>query len=1089
MKKLLFIYLILLFCSVYPASGQVSPSTYPVQTNINFLPPYSLYLSDYCNSGRDKLNLVLRNRDLQEPELHVKLHLSIKAGNGLIMETRDYNDLPVFTLYSGMPYRVSAGELCPYFDSKNLLIQGVLSGGRLPEGPIEICVQVLDAYTNRPLSFKSCAMAWMTLNYPPLLTQPARNQEIPFRDPLNLFFHWTPRHQSLSGVEYVFTLKEIYDRYAPVESAFAYSPTVYSGTQYGTSLAYTGMYPPLIEGVRYAWQVRAIVRDGFEELNLFENNGYSEIFTFDIGKNANQPIVWDDGNNDDGKGDDGGGQGDDGQGDDGGKDDDRKDDDNKGGDDDKRGDDDDNKDPGGGGKPKEDEKEEPKECIPPTGVSGIEDKGQLKVTWSPIERVSNYFVAFRAKDLEGSSWMATSTSQTYAYLNNLRRGVTYEYRVGVRCSDGSTVYGDIYEFLLPDRSVQIATECGKIPQINFENQDPIPYLNPGDVVMVGDFKMTLTEVSGGNGNFTGKGWINIPLLLEMKVAVGFSGIRVNTNQQMIAGKVETIYDKTEGQIGDLDNVKDDLEDFADQIRILFDLAKTEHEKGNIPDDDFREIEDYKEQSDTLSNRKKELEGNIQNLKESMNNEQDAQKKEEIADEISRNEAEQSQVEEKIEEVYEKISKKMEDNGYGGGQVKDVKINSSFMGVISFESSGNNFPLNYPNDRRDGIPMYDQGKGAFITGETTGDYIEDSFGNYQIYFTTTGSSKISEVDALFAQGRPSGDLCMVWLHFDTKTKELGFIINYGDQFFGKEFPNEIKSEFEKYFIGSLANTIKSDRANNVVEKFFNSLVSLRHLYSNYPEILIPVVKGILVCDDESSFAIYDGDLMEINSLKLGYVYEFQEFFDSNIYDEEIFADFLTDEVASHAYASLRAEINQIHFRRTGIISSVSPEFELLSLGLGAVFKKITVKFASKISLKGLAPKAFYLAIREALGKSGAKGGDDLVWNYIKATQEVYPGSVLPKSFELTTPTNKIWVHPNATEHIAEFIQMKATNFTPEAVRLATQQELRSLHSAVSESVKNGITYDKLLEVGGWELKFSAARESGQLPALIHARLIK
>ena len=120
---------------------------------------------------------------------------------------------------------------------------------------------------------------------------------------------------------------------------------------------------------------------------------------------------------------------------------------------------------------------------------------------------------------------------------------------------------------------------------------------------------------------------------------------------------------------------------------------------------------------------------------------------------------------------------------------------------------------------------------------------------------------------------------------------------------------------------------------------------------------------------------------------------------------------------------------------------------------------------------------------------AKGGDDLVWNYIKATQEVYPGSVLPKSFELTTPTNKIWVHPNATEHIAEFIQMKATNFTPEAVRLATQQELRSLHSAVSESVKNGITYDKLLEVGGWELKFSAARESGQLPALIHARLIK
>jgi filamentous hemagglutinin len=116
---------------------------------------------------------------------------------------------------------------------------------------------------------------------------------------------------------------------------------------------------------------------------------------------------------------------------------------------------------------------------------------------------------------------------------------------------------------------------------------------------------------------------------------------------------------------------------------------------------------------------------------------------------------------------------------------------------------------------------------------------------------------------------------------------------------------------------------------------------------------------------------------------------------------------------------------------------------------------------------------------------AKGGDEIIWNYIKATQEVYPGSILPKSFELTTPTSKIWVHPNATEHIAEFIQMKAANFAPEAVRLATQVQLKSLHAAVSESIKSGITYDKLLEIGGWELKFSPAREAGQLPALIHA----
>jgi filamentous hemagglutinin len=125
------------------------------------------------------------------------------------------------------------------------------------------------------------------------------------------------------------------------------------------------------------------------------------------------------------------------------------------------------------------------------------------------------------------------------------------------------------------------------------------------------------------------------------------------------------------------------------------------------------------------------------------------------------------------------------------------------------------------------------------------------------------------------------------------------------------------------------------------------------------------------------------------------------------------------------------------------------------------------------------------VLKIFGKTGVAKGDDIIWNYIKATQEVYPNTVLPKSFELTTPTNKIWVHPNATEHIAEFIQMKAVNYTPEAVRLATQEQLKSLHAAVSESIKNGITYDKLLEIGGWELRFSPAREAGQLPALIHA----
>jgi filamentous hemagglutinin len=64
-------------------------------------------------------------------------------------------------------------------------------------------------------------------------------------------------------------------------------------------------------------------------------------------------------------------------------------------------------------------------------------------------------------------------------------------------------------------------------------------------------------------------------------------------------------------------------------------------------------------------------------------------------------------------------------------------------------------------------------------------------------------------------------------------------------------------------------------------------------------------------------------------------------------------------------------------------------------------------------------------------------------------------------------------------------MKAVNYTPEAVRLASQEQLTSLQAAVNPATKNGITYNQVMSIGGWELKFAPPRQVGQLPFLIHA----
>lgn len=90
----------------------------------------------------------------------------------------------------------------------------------------------------------------------------------------------------------------------------------------------------------------------------------------------------------------------------------------------------------------------------------------------------------------------------------------------------------------------------------------------------------------------------------------------------------------------------------------------------------------------------------------------------------------------------------------------------------------------------------------------------------------------------------------------------------------------------------------------------------------------------------------------------------------------------------------------------------------------------------------------------------------VWDSIKATQPTHPGSVIPQSFEMSLSNGqKVWVHGNATEHLAEYAQMVANNNSPGVVRLTTQQQLASLQGAVNAAAQNGITYNQLLNIGG------------------------
>ena len=136
----------------------------------------------------------------------------------------------------------------------------------------------------------------------------------------------------------------------------------------------------------------------------------------------------------------------------------------------------------------------------------------------------------------------------------------------------------------------------------------------------------------------------------------------------------------------------------------------------------------------------------------------------------------------------------------------------------------------------------------------------------------------------------------------------------------------------------------------------------------------------------------------------------------------------------------------------------------------------------VGARALEKAAFSLARVEA----EAAKGTGTVWDSIKATQGVWSGTSIPRSFELTAGNSRVWVHGNATEHLAEYAtSMPNRGVSMDLVRVGTQQQLRSLQAAVEAATANGMTYNRLMTVGGWELKFAAPRAEGQLPALIHA----
>lgn len=125
----------------------------------------------------------------------------------------------------------------------------------------------------------------------------------------------------------------------------------------------------------------------------------------------------------------------------------------------------------------------------------------------------------------------------------------------------------------------------------------------------------------------------------------------------------------------------------------------------------------------------------------------------------------------------------------------------------------------------------------------------------------------------------------------------------------------------------------------------------------------------------------------------------------------------------------------------------------------------------------------------LVKVATIGNTSVVWSHITATQNDYPGTELPKSFNIDTPQGKIWTHGNATEHMYEAIsslKKSAPTMVNSNPKLYTQFILYDYWKSLGKAVKSGIEYNKKITVGRWEFILSKPRKAGDNPVVKHAQ---
>ncbi|SQA78517.1 Uncharacterised protein [Capnocytophaga ochracea] len=213
-------------------------------------------------------------------------------------------------------------------------------------------------------------------------------------------------------------------------------------------------------------------------------------------------------------------------------------------------------------------------------LTAMTESTSAQLRWSAQAMMPNqeypYKIMYREK---GKSWKSQKVSMPYAKLTNLKRGRTYIYKVGVACGletaysssvfgEESYMYSTEQEFTTTEQiDEKSQVQCGVKPEIRIKNTNPLQdNLYPNTTFTAGDFPVTVLNATGNNGVYSGEGYVKVPYLQDTKIKVVFNGIKLNTERQLIDGKLVTTYDETESNVVEVSKEMNGLKEFAEELK-------------------------------------------------------------------------------------------------------------------------------------------------------------------------------------------------------------------------------------------------------------------------------------------------------------------------------------------------------------------------------------------------------------------------------------------------------------------------------------------------------------------------------------------